>query len=133
MGYSGLRQLQHMKTLPVDVLKIDKTFVEGLPEDCSLVQAIIQMAHSLNLHVIAEGIETDAQRGGWLRGRRADRGFLFDRAVPTDIFEKRYLADAAITQKCNFVCWLCASQLKVLNICVSNLNPFISVLLWVLF
>lgn len=36
MGYSGLRQLQHMKTLPVDVLKIDKTFVEGLPEDCSL-------------------------------------------------------------------------------------------------
>ncbi len=35
MGYSGLRQLQHMKTLPVDVLKIDKTFVEGLPEDCS--------------------------------------------------------------------------------------------------
>ena len=100
MGYSGLRQLQHMKTLPVDVLKIDKTFVEGLPEDCSLVQAIIQMAHSLNLHVIAEGIETDAQRE-WLAaaGMESGQGFLFDRAVPTDIFEKRYLADAGNNAK----------------------------------
>jgi EAL domain-containing protein (putative c-di-GMP-specific phosphodiesterase class I)/GGDEF domain-containing protein len=100
MGYSGLRQLQHMKTLPVDVLKIDKTFVEGLPEDCSLVQAIIQMAHSLNLHVIAEGIETDVQRE-WLAaaGVESGQGFLFDRAVPTDIFEKRYLADAGNNAK----------------------------------
>lgn len=100
MGYYGLRQLQHMKTLPVDVLKIDKTFVEGLPEDCSLVQAIIQMAHSLNLHVIAEGIETDAQRE-WLAaaGVESGQGFLFDRAVPTDIFEQRYLADAGNNAK----------------------------------
>jgi len=100
MGYSGLRQLQHMKTLPVDVLKIDKTFVEGLPEDCSLVQAIIQMAHSLNPHVIAEGIETDAQRE-WLAaaGVESGQGFLFDRAVPTDIFEQRYLADAGNNAK----------------------------------
>ena len=100
MGYSGLRQLQHMKTLPVDVLKIDKTFVEGLPGDCSLVQAIIQMAHSLNLHVIAEGIETDAQRE-WLAaaGVESGQGFLFDRAVPTDIFEQRYLADAGNNAK----------------------------------
>ncbi|HFE3558170.1 TPA: biofilm formation regulator HmsP [Enterobacter hormaechei] len=100
MGYSGLRQLQHMKTLPVDVLKIDKTFVEGLPEDCSLVQAIIQMAHSLNLHVIAEGIETDAQRE-WLAaaGVESGQGFLFDRAVPSDIFEQRYLDDAGNNAK----------------------------------
>ncbi len=100
MGYSGLRQLQHMKTLPVDVLKIDKTFVEGLPEDCSLVQAIIQMAHSLNLHVIAEGIETDAQRE-WLAaaGVESGQGFLFGRAVPTDTFERRYLADAGNNAK----------------------------------
>ncbi|EOX8955597.1 biofilm formation regulator HmsP [Enterobacter hormaechei] len=100
MGYSGLRQLQHMKTLPVDVLKIDKTFVDGLPEDCSLVQAIIQMAHNLNLHVIAEGIETDAQRE-WLAaaGVESGQGFLFDRAVPTDIFEQRYLADAGNNAK----------------------------------
>ena len=100
MGYSGLRQLQHMKTLPVDVLKIDKTFVKGLPEDCSLVQAIIQMAHSLNLHVTAEGIEAEAQRE-WLAaaGVESGQGFLFGRAVPTDTFERRYLADAGNNAK----------------------------------
>lgn len=100
MGYSGLRQLHHMKTLPVDVLKIDKTFVEGLPEDCSMVQAIIQMAHSLNLHVIAEGIDNDAQRE-WLAaaGVESGQGFLFDRAVPSDIFEQRYLAAAGNNAK----------------------------------
>ena len=100
MGYSGLRQLHHMKTLPVDVLKIDKTFVEGLPKDCSMVQAIIQMAHSLNLHVIAEGIENDAQRE-WLAaaGVESGQGFLFDRAVPSDIFEQRYLAAAGYNAK----------------------------------
>ena len=100
MGYSGLRQLQHMKTLPVDVLKIDKTFVKGLPEDCSLVQAIIQMAHSLNLQVTAEGIEAEAQRE-WLAaaGVESGQGFLFGRAVPTDTFERRYLADAGNNAK----------------------------------
>ena len=100
MGYSGLRQLQHMKTLPVDVLKIDKTFVKGLPEDCSLVQAIIQMAHSLNLHVTAEGIEAEAQRE-WLAaaGVESGQGVLFGRAVPTDTFERRYLADAGNNAK----------------------------------
>ncbi|HGG8807897.1 TPA: biofilm formation regulator HmsP [Enterobacter hormaechei subsp. hoffmannii] len=100
MGYSGLRQLQHMKTLPVDVLKIDKTFVKGLPDDCSLVQAIIQMAHSLNLHVTAEGIEAEAQRE-WLAaaGVESGQGFLFGRAVPTDTFERRYLADAGNNAK----------------------------------
>ena len=91
MGYAGLRQLQHMKTLPVDVLKIDKTFVDGLPEDNSMVQAIIQMARSLNLKVIAEGIETDVQRD-WLAeaGVETGQGFLFARAVPSQAFEQRY-------------------------------------------
>ena len=93
MGYAGLRQLQHMKTLPVDVLKIDKTFVDGLPEDSSMVQAIIQMARSLTLDVIAEGVETEAQRN-WLAeaGVEYGQGFLFARAVPLDLFEENYLS-----------------------------------------
>lgn len=96
MGYAGLRQLQHMKALPVDVLKIDKTFVEGLPDDSSMVQAIIQMAHSLNLYIIAEGVETEAQRE-WLTraGVESGQGFLFARAVPADLFEERYLSNAS--------------------------------------
>ncbi len=68
MGYAGLRQLQHMKSLPIDVLKIDKMFVEGLPEDSSMIAAIIMLAQSLNLQMIAEGVETEAQRD-WLAKR----------------------------------------------------------------
>ena len=92
MGYAGLRQLQHMKALPVDVLKIDKAFVDGLPDDNSMVEAIIQMAHSLKLEIIAEGIETEAQRS-WLAnaGVECGQGYLFAKAVPHDIFESRYL------------------------------------------
>ena len=92
MGYAGLRQLQYMKALPVDVLKIDKAFVDGLPDDSSMVEAIIQMAHSLKLEIIAEGIETEAQRS-WLAnaGVECGQGYLFAKAVPHDIFESRYL------------------------------------------
>ena len=100
MGYAGLRQLQHMKSLPVDVLKIDKMFVDGVPEDCSMISAIIQLAHSLNLQMIAEGVETEAQRE-WLSqaGVEVAQGFLFARPVPANIFEERYLAPESADYK----------------------------------
>ena len=92
MGYAGLRQLQHMKSLPIDVLKIDKMFVDGLPEDNSMVSAIILLARSLNLQMVAEGVETEAQRE-WLAqaGVEIAQGFLYARAVPAETFEERYL------------------------------------------
>lgn len=92
MGYAGLRQLQHMKSLPIDVLKIDKMFVEGLPEDNSMITAIILLARSLNLQMVAEGVETEAQRE-WLAqaGVEIAQGFLYARAVPAETFEERYL------------------------------------------
>ncbi|TMX22542.1 biofilm formation regulator HmsP, partial [Salmonella enterica subsp. enterica serovar Typhimurium] len=92
MGYAGLRQLQHMKSLPVDVLKIDKMFVEGLPDDDSMIRAIIMLAQSLGLEMIAEGVETEAQRD-WLAkaGVGIAQGFLFARAAPIDLFAERYL------------------------------------------
>lgn len=92
MGYAGLRQLQHMKSLPVDVLKIDKMFVEGLPDDDSMIRAIIMLAQSLGLEMIAEGVETEAQRD-WLAkaGVGIAQGFLFARAVPIDLFAERYM------------------------------------------
>ncbi len=100
MGYAGLRQLQHMKSLPVDVLKIDKMFVDGVPEDCSMISAIIQLAHSLNLQMIAEGVETQAQRE-WLSqaGVEVAQGFLFARPVPAKIFEERYLSQEGADYK----------------------------------
>jgi EAL domain-containing protein (putative c-di-GMP-specific phosphodiesterase class I) len=57
---TGHSSLSLMKRLPLDVLKIDRSFVAGLPRnegDASICNAIIQMAHSLNLRVVAEGIE----------------------------------------------------------------------------
>ncbi|HEX4503449.1 MAG TPA: biofilm formation regulator HmsP [Scandinavium sp.] len=93
MGYAGLRQLQHMKSLPVDVLKIDKIFVDSLPDDTSMVSAIIQLARSLNLSIVAEGVETQEQLE-WLKSAGVDiaQGFLFARAVPPDVFEQDYLS-----------------------------------------
>jgi EAL domain-containing protein (putative c-di-GMP-specific phosphodiesterase class I) len=82
-GYSSLGQLDK---LPVQTLKIDRTFVERIcrPEGTySIVDAIIAMAHSLHLEVVAEGVETEDQ---WicLRDLNCDtvQGFLFSRPVP---------------------------------------------------
>ena len=93
MGYAGLRQLQDLKSLPVDVLKIDKIFVDTLPADTSMVSAIIQLARSLNLSIVAEGVETQEQFD-WLKSAGVDiaQGFLFDRAVPPELFEQDYLS-----------------------------------------
>jgi EAL domain-containing protein (putative c-di-GMP-specific phosphodiesterase class I)/GGDEF domain-containing protein len=93
MGYAGLRQLQHMKSLPVDILKIDKIFVDSLPDDTSMVSAIIQLARSLNLSIVAEGVENDAQLE-WLKSAGVDiaQGFLFARAVSPEVFEQNYLS-----------------------------------------
>jgi EAL domain-containing protein (putative c-di-GMP-specific phosphodiesterase class I)/GGDEF domain-containing protein len=100
MGYAGLRQLQHMKSLPVDLLKIDKMFVEGLPNDSSMVGSIIHMARSLDLSIIAEGVETQAQ-SDWLAqaGVEMAQGFLFGRAVTPEEFEIRYFPPSDKTEK----------------------------------
>ncbi len=61
---TGYSSLAHLRGFPIDVLKIDRTFVDGLgrtPQDASIAAAIISLAHALGLQTIAEGIETDAQ------------------------------------------------------------------------
>ena len=63
MGYAGLHQLQQMKALPVDILKIDKVFIDMLPEDVSMVPAMIQLARGLSLRIVAEGVENDSAAG----------------------------------------------------------------------
>lgn len=97
MGYAGLQQLQHMKALPVDILKIDKLFVDTLPGDASMIAAIIQLARSLNLRLVAEGVETQEQYA-WLKAENVDvlQGFLFARAVSPDVFEQDYLSGATV-------------------------------------
>jgi EAL domain-containing protein (putative c-di-GMP-specific phosphodiesterase class I) len=82
-GYSSLGALLR---LPIDQLKIDRSFVQGLPADedaGTIARAVVSLGHSLNLTVLAEGIETDAQLVA-LREFGCDlgQGFLFSRAVP---------------------------------------------------
>ena len=95
-GYSSLSLLQR---LPVDVVKIDRSFVAGLPHnanDASICRAVIQMAHSLNLRVIAEGIEHRRQyvflkehacdeAQGYLLGRPAQAAKLTDLSGPLKV------------------------------------------------
>ena len=82
-GYSSFSYLKH---LPLDALKIDRSFVRELttsPEDAAITTAIIAMAHALGLKVVGEGIETEAQREVLRRqGCDAMQGYLFSRPVP---------------------------------------------------
>ncbi|QCT18927.1 biofilm formation regulator HmsP [Jejubacter calystegiae] len=95
MGYASLHQLQQIKGLPVDILKIDKSFIDALPEDDSMVAVILSLAKHLNMKVVAEGVETPAQRD-WLRQAGADigQGFLFDKALPPHRFMALYCEPA---------------------------------------
>ena len=85
----------YLKRFPIDTLKIDQSFVRGLtagPSDAALVKAIIAMARSLRLRVIAEGVETEAQRALLARyGCHQHQGFLFSPALPAEVFATRLL------------------------------------------
>jgi sensor c-di-GMP phosphodiesterase-like protein len=88
-GYSSLAYLQRF---PVHALKIDQSFVRDIGQDSNdtaLVAAIIAMAHSLHLKVLAEGVET-AQQISFLKshGCMTGQGFYYSKAVPADCFTR---------------------------------------------
>ncbi|MDX1456869.1 MAG: EAL domain-containing protein [Marinobacter sp.] len=88
-GYSSLG---HLTQLPVDTLKIDQGFIRGVPEhgtNSAIVRAVISMAHSMGLEVVAEGVEEERQLK-FLQGLGCDygQGYLFSKPVPsTEIYD----------------------------------------------
>ena len=93
---TGFSSLGYLAKLPVYTLKIDRSFVTDMtaaPEGLALVSTIINLAHSLELNVVAEGVETEEQ-SRLLRLLNCDemQGFLFSEPVPAEIFEARFLA-----------------------------------------
>lgn len=94
---TGYSSLSYLKTLPIDNLKLDQSFVKGAttdPDDAALVMAIVTLAHNLRLNVIAEGVETEDQLA-FLRLLRCDegQGYLFGRPVPATTFRSLLAAD----------------------------------------
>ena len=88
---SGYSSLQYLKRLPLNQLKIDQSFIRNIAADSgdkAVVLAIIAMAQSMNLDVIAEGVETNVQRQLLLgKGCTHYQGYLFGRPAPIDEFE----------------------------------------------
>jgi diguanylate cyclase (GGDEF)-like protein/PAS domain S-box-containing protein len=99
---TGFSSLGYLSKLPVDTLKIDRSFIIEMtqsPEGLALVSTMINLGQSLNLKIVAEGVETEEQ-SRVLRLLRCDemQGYLFSKPVPCDIFEARFLAtDQAAT------------------------------------
>jgi predicted signal transduction protein with EAL and GGDEF domain len=86
-GYSSLSRL---KSMPVDILKIDRSFVRDIPQDpdaCSMVRAIVQLAHSLGMVPLAEGIETQEQWAFLVENQcTLGQGYHFGRPMPAEEF-----------------------------------------------
>lgn len=95
-GNSSLRQLG---TYPASVLKIDRSFVDGLgtePEDTFVVRAVLNLAHNLGLRTVAEGVETETQLRLLVElGCDQAQGWLFGRPVPFGDFVERYVRPPA--------------------------------------
>jgi EAL domain-containing protein (putative c-di-GMP-specific phosphodiesterase class I) len=89
MGFSSL---DHLRCLPLDTIKIDKSFVRNASVragDAALVSSIIALAHRLNLSVIAEGVETVEQlRFLTTLGCDGVQGYFFSRPLPSDQFQR---------------------------------------------
>jgi diguanylate cyclase (GGDEF)-like protein/PAS domain S-box-containing protein len=92
---TGFSSLSYLSKLPVDTLKIDRSFVIDMttgPQGFALVSTIISLAHSLKLKVVAEGVETEEQ-ARLLRSLSCDemQGYLFSKPLPGEIFETKFL------------------------------------------
>ncbi|MES2319045.1 MAG: EAL domain-containing protein [Pseudomonadota bacterium] len=96
---TGYSSLSYLKRFPVDIIKIDRSFVHDVArdaDDAAIVAGIIALAHSLRLEVVAEGVETEAQLN-YLRAQKCDllQGFYLSQAMPAEQFAELVLMHEA--------------------------------------
>ena len=89
---TGYSSLSYLKRLPIDVLKIDKSFVDGIGVDEKseyIAESIIKLSHSLNLNVVAEGVETKEQLG-YLNKMKCDiaQGYYFSKPEKFEVIKE---------------------------------------------
>ncbi|MCG5510102.1 sensor domain-containing protein [Ectothiorhodospira lacustris] len=100
---TGFSSLSYLMKLPVDTLKIDRSFVLAMtqsPQGLALVTTIINLTHSLKLNAVAEGVETQEQsRLLRLMGCDEMQGYLVSKPLPVEIFETRFLARVSSEQR----------------------------------
>jgi len=97
---AGVASLSMLKRLPLEQIKLDRALVRSLPddaEDVAIVQAIVDTGHALGLGVIAEGVETEAQRSLLVAmGCEHGQGYLFSQPLPEAQFRQRFIRPAIL-------------------------------------
>ena len=90
---TGYSSLSYLKLLPINTLKIDRAFIEGLPENDAIAKTILMLGQQMNFEIVAEGIDEKKQLE-WLKQHNCQigQGFLFSKPLPKEEFEAVYLS-----------------------------------------
>jgi EAL domain-containing protein (putative c-di-GMP-specific phosphodiesterase class I) len=93
---TGFSSLSYLKQLPIDKLKIDRTFIKDIPDnkdDVAITQAIIALGQNLGLDIIAEGVETEDQQNLLkIMGCQEVQGYLYGRPMSAEAFEQKLVS-----------------------------------------
>lgn len=91
---TGISSLSHLKKLPIDIIKIDRTFIKGIPEDENdmiITETLINIAHQMNIKTFATGVETREQEAFLkINGCRYVQGYLYSNPLPNELLPQLF-------------------------------------------